>query len=318
MKKQNKNIIKEELGISQIVNNETNELIDYLNHILSNKNNYMTFGWDDNHEVYGVSFMTKIKLFDNFDVDLLFRIALFSSYEECEKFFNEAEEPERYYFNGEDNLILISCCTYRDNFNYDTDTLKLGIKNTRLRGTLSHELKHAYQFFMKNKTPLLNDKNKRLYRNALNLTKEQKGYPSIIGYVFYYLYNIEITANAQNLWTTINQDTNGDYNKALQIFNESELFRTTKAIPLLIKLINDGTITQEQINIVQSYLNMPINKVISMLKQGNKRLRKVCGKLRTMIENNYNKSTNENVIKLSHHDLKQIIHESIRKIINEI
>jgi hypothetical protein len=65
-------------------------------------------------------------------------------------------------------------------------------------------------------------------------------------------------------------------------------------------------------------MNIPINKLILILKQGNKKLLNVCGKLRTMIENNYNKSTNENVIKLSHHDLKQIIHESIRKILNEI
>ena len=281
----------------------------------------MYYNWDESHEVYGVCFKNHVKLFNTYAIDLYVSIAMFNSIDNLREFYNNAQVPEHYGFSEEDDAIIIRCGVLIEN---DTNIIQLGVKNTNLayiQGTLSHELQHIYQFIMKNKTPLMGNKSKTLYLNALKLKQEQKGkgYSWIIGYLIYYLYNIEITANIQTLWSQINQNADGDYNKALEIFNNSELFNNTRAINHLINIINNNNISQEQINIVQSYLNIPFNKVISILKKGNKRLLNACGKLKTMIENNYNnKSTNENVIKLSHHELKQIIHESIRKIINEI
>lgn len=318
----NKKLIKEELGISQIVVKETDELINLLNECSSDINNYRYFTWDENYDnVYGIQLSGTITLFDNYEVTLFFKLGIFNSKEELQDFYKKAKYPERYYFNSDDNCILISCCAYRENFRYGIDTIQLGIKNTRLRGTLSHELKHAYQFFMKNKTPLLNNNNGPLYLNALKLKEEQTGYPSIIGYILYYLYNIEITANVQDLWTTIIHNADGDYNKALEIFNNSELYKTTKAVPLTIKIFNDNKISQEQIDIIQSYLKLPINKVFSLLNNGNKKLIKACGKIRTMIEkyfNNTTKITNENIIKIDYNQLKQIINETVKKIITDL
>ena len=313
-----KNIIKEELGISQIVNSETNELIDYLNDILSNTKNYTFFNWDDNHKVYGTSIKRQITLFNEYNIDLYFSIAVFNSYDNLMEFNQNADTPTHYGFSEEDNAIVIRCNIYKENFKYNIDTIQLGEKNTSLRSTLSHELKHAYQFFKKNKTPFFNDRTSALYNNSIKLNKEQKGIPSLIGYYIYYTNNIEITANLQALWMTINQDAD-NYNKALEIYNNSELVETTKIISFIIQKIKNNTIPQEQINTVQNYLNISINKVISLLESGNKKLIKACGRIRQMIENNYkNNNINENVIKLSHCELRQIIRESIRKIINEI
>ena len=61
------------------------------------------------------------------------------------------------------------------------------------------------------------------------------------------------------------------------------MYKTTKAVPLTIKLFNDNKISQEQIDIIQSYLKLPINKVFSLLNKGNKKLLNAFGKIRTMI-----------------------------------
>lgn len=304
-------ILKEEMGISQIVNDETNRIVEILNEVLKNKNNYHQFYWnphDKNTLTYGIQSEQEITLFGYYTITLLFKICVIDSSKAMDYAYEHFKNLEKYAFVSETDTIYLHCPAYRPNFDYSNGTIQIGREYTRFRGTLSHEVKHAYQFFQKHienfkeredmNYNLLAHDDSKVYRKVLKSIDRYKDccpQISLIAHSIYYTFPIEITANVQKLWTLIQQDSFGYYDVALSELENSKYVEMIYTIKYCIRLLEDSDNAMDDktytfLIVFSHYLGRSKEWIIKHLTKGYKKLLQGYGRVRTMIEKYYDKN----------------------------
>ena len=304
-------VLKEEMGISQIVNDETNKIVKILNDILKDRNNYQQFYWNPNNKntlTYGVQLEQEVTLFGYYNITLSFKICIIDSEKGLDYAYEHFNNLEKYVFISEADMIRLHCPAYRPNFDYSNETIQIGREYTRFRGTLSHEVKHAYQFFQKHienfkeredmTYNLLAYDDSKVYRKTLkSVDRYKKSCPemSLIAHCIYYTFPIEITANVQKLWTLVQQDSFGYYDVALSELENSRYVEMIQTVKYCIRLLEDSDNVMDNktytfLVIFSHYLGRPKEWMIKHLKKGYKKLVQGYGRVRTMIEKYYDKN----------------------------
>lgn len=290
---QTRKIIKEELGISKEVQEETTNLINFINtEILSNQEYYEEYYWERDKpetKVYGVYDLYDYTLFGDFNIQILVKVCIFDDKEKMDEAYKTLNNLELYFFDHAYQRIVVCFPAYRPNFNYGKDILQIGLKNTRIRGTLSHEIKHAYQSYIKrtkNLSQRLNShKNSIIYRKALEWQHAKNNDMGILGYAVYYCFPSEITANMELLYTTIKQNCT-NLNDALEYIKRSQISRDTYRVISLIKSIENNKFPEETLMEFEKYFNRNRTWLLKFLKKGFALLTK-CLKRATILSKQY-------------------------------
>lgn len=286
-----KKILNEELGINKEVQEATSNILEFVNEILSDKKNYGEFFWDNNPEnkVYGVLGHCEYTLFNGYNIQLYIQMCIFDDREKMKKAYETFSDIERYYFSSFSNAIVLHFPAYRPNFNYNKDIVQIGLKNTRIRGTLSHEIKHAFQFFKKRQTReilrLNSYKKSEVYTTANEWAKSKNTNKCLFGYAIYYCFPTEITANMESLFTNIKQNCN-DLNEAIQFIKTSELSRTAQATNYLVGEIINNHFPEEIYVELKNDFNRDKEWLIKHLNKGLKLLKR-CLKRATILSKQY-------------------------------
>jgi hypothetical protein len=241
-----KKILKEEMGINREVQEATSNVLEFVNEILSHKEYYKEYLWDKNNpesKVYGVLGFCNYTLFEGFDIRLHIQMCIFDDKEKMNDAYKTLDNIEMYHYDFQSHIIAIHFPAYRPNFNYNKDIIQIGLKNTRIRGTISHEIKHAFQSFKKeqkgHKSNLNSYKKSRIYVKALEWNESKNKDEKLFGYAIYYCFPIEITANMESLFTSIKQNCN-DLNEAINYIKASDISRSAQGISNLIHAINNN------------------------------------------------------------------------------
>jgi hypothetical protein len=215
-------VINEELGISREVQEETTNIINSINDILSRKNffNYRIEGVN----VYGTREMYRIKCF-NTGLSVCLEIYFAGSKDELSKITSQMSNPEKYHFEPHTNAICLRFPILRENnFDLNRDVIQIGVRNTRIRGVISHELKHAFQMFkMREKSKNINCfmSYKESYIYAVGKSYYRGKDPNLkkLGYMLYYTSPSEITANIEKLYTDIIQNADSETEALNELIN---------------------------------------------------------------------------------------------------
>ena len=225
------NILNEEKGISDMVEFATDRLINVINGELQNPHKYGEVVLKcpkGQYKTFGAQIMANMRIFGNYSLFIYFTIGVISSKEELEKAYTQYGTLEDYYFVNHPSLgpmLYIQCPALRNGFKPYDDLLEIGLIGTRIRSTLSHELKHAYQFFMSS-GHLMNYKQTKIYDKAILYKeqgeKEQNDFKYLAGYFLYFASPTEVTANAQLVYTQIMQDAENKKH-AYDILSDSDL-----------------------------------------------------------------------------------------------
>ena len=287
--------LNEELGFSKDVDLEINHVIDIIIDGLKNKNNYGEFIWDDDKglSVYGVNFINDVVLFGCYKIKIIVRFGIFSSTKEYIEFCEMINELNEYYFNAFLECISISSIVFRKNFDKQNGILTIDKNDIKLRSTLEHEIKHAYQYFKRNykdgnveQGQIADYKEQRIYNISIRLSNDSKNNkPSIIGYAIYYTFPMEITANIQKTWSLIQQNSQNDYNCALEELDNSYYTKMLKYIKNSV-LAMENNISTKDINFLEKEYNRSINWIFARIKKGYKNLLRGYGRLKTLIHDN--------------------------------
>ena len=276
-----KKILNEELGISKEVQEATTNVLSFINEkFLSDRKLYKEYLWEFGNpesKVYGVEQMCDYPLFDNFVIKLIVRSCIFDDKEKMNEAYATLNNIEQYHFEPARKVIVLCFPAYRPNFNYGKDIIQIGLKNTRIRGTLAHEIKHAFQFFKKTQkynTPnLLHHKDSNIYHKALKWADSKDKYMAPIGYYVYYCTGPEVTANMESLFTSIKQNCN-NIDEAKDFIKKSRLSYNFYGLMKLIDDINKNNIPDNVFIMFKEYFNRDKEWLIKHFNKGVKSLKR--------------------------------------------
>lgn len=220
-----KQIIKEELGIS----NDVNNLVLRIKNLISSK-----FSKKYIHNVY----YREIKGFEVF----------------CDSFYID-------YDGSELNIIFIVLKdedSATKNLFHNTLTSETSLDNSIIRlfltktgnkidwnyhsSTLQHEVEHFFQSKKKN-GPFLNKKDFESYKKNIKLIKSDNIYEKIIGYIFYFYIKYEKNAFVNGLYRQIMDESSEYYiPKPIEVLKEYGPYITLNTIKRLINEWNENDI----------------------------------------------------------------------------
>lgn len=211
-----KKIIKEEYGISDVVNLETRKIINTIKSYHPKNAKQIVNGFPlIEGEIYNYVFL-------NIRIDLFFRI---------------------YYITDNSQINLIKD-TNPGNTAFDENTQKYFIQTTVIcnngnftdyNGTTEHEVDHLFKIKKRGKKPLYNPISQEIYQKARNLCIRDNFYSQIVGYVIYYNNKFERDAFASETYRTI---MDNPHTEPIETVKNGILFKNIKIINTFIESIS--------------------------------------------------------------------------------
>lgn len=291
-------VINEEMGISEEVTEATEYVIKIINKLLANPQNYTYFDWngDGSSKVFGIEEDFPVFVFGKHCIYMYLRVVVCNSNQELKGL----KDVEKYSFMPDASTRLtLHFPIVRKKFKKG-DTVQIGLSGTRIRSTIAHELKHAYQYLsemeakgnigeygmvdMNNDEGLGNFKERVAYQTSHKIMK-QKYTKQIrrIGYLMYYVDKAEITANVQKLYSQTLQDAE-DLDEALYLIDTSHYVKHIYDIRNLIEQIETGFIGPRIMKYVEGQYNRPAEWIIKKLRKGEKELLKGLGRVKMLVQ----------------------------------
>lgn len=192
-------LVKEELGVSELVKTETQNLIDK---IVADSNK-MSF------QLYSGKFKTP--LFGK-TIDVIYQIRIVNNEDE----FKLLKIPNAGSFS-EDCNVLKTTIVYMANEQQYLD----------YNGTTEHEVKHIFQVANSGKNFLSKNKTQAMYKTALMLTDMHDYYEQVVGWTIYYACKFEKDAFMSGLYRRISDNWS---EKPIEIVQQTNLYKNLKII----------------------------------------------------------------------------------------
>lgn len=291
-------VINEEMGISEEVTESTEDVLKIINKVLSNPKNYKYFDWngDGSSQVYGIEEDFPVFVFNKYYIYMYLRIVVCNSTSEL-KGLNDIEKYS--FMPDASTRLTLHFPIVRKKFKKG-DTVQIGLSGTRIRSTIAHELKHAYQYLsemeskgnigeygmidMSNDVGLGNYKERAAYQTSHKIMrKKYTKQIQRIGYLMYYVDKAEITANVQKLYSQTIQDAE-DLQEAMYLIDTSRYVGHIYDIRNLIEQIETGFIGPRIMKYVEGQYNMSKKWILIKLKNGEKALLKGLGRVKMMVQ----------------------------------
>lgn len=289
--------LNEELGISKDVQNECVELINRINKSLADKSNYRSYHLNNNSEplVYGVDEILYVLLFDDFPVHVKLQIYFCNGFDDYENIAKQVSTPEDFYFNEKHDTILIRYPIIREKgFDFDANDVQITNSSEDIYGSLSHELKHAYQKAMvvrnTKKEKIFSQRKRNVYTNILNFLHKNNraGNPDLwdLIYEIYYLYPQELTANIESLYTMTLRNAD-NIKDALAYVANSKMFKYIEYMSYQLDSIKNGNFDENIEYQVQETLNKGMRWIIAHMDKGLKFAHKKFRQLEKLLRKKY-------------------------------
>lgn len=192
-------LVNEELGISELVKVETQNLIDK---IVSDSNK-MSF------QVFSGKFRTA--LFGKI-IDVIYQIKIVNNENELKLL----KIPNAGSFS-QDNNILKTTIVYLANKRRYID----------FNGTTEHEIKHIFEIVKSGNNFLVKGKTQTIYNTALKLTDMDDYYEQVVGWTIYYACKFEKDAFMSGLYRNI---TDNWSEKPIEIVKQTNLYKNLEII----------------------------------------------------------------------------------------
>lgn len=192
-------LVKEELGISELVKTETQNLIDKIV-ADSNKMSFQLFSGKFKTSLFGktIDVIYQIKIVNNEDEFKLLKIPNAGS---C----------------SEDGNVLKTTIVYMANEQRYLD----------YNGTTEHEVKHIFQLANSEKKFLSKNKTQAMYETALMLTDMHDYYEQVVGWTIYYACKFEKDAFMSGLYRRISDNWS---EKPIEVVQQTNLYKNLKII----------------------------------------------------------------------------------------
>lgn len=291
-------VVNEEMGISEEVTESTEDVLKIINKVLSNPSNYKYFDWngDGSSQVYGIEDDFPVFVFNKYYIYMYLRIVVCNSTSELKGL----KEIEKYSFMPDASTRLtLHFPIVRKKFKKG-DTVQIGLSGTRIRSTIAHELKHAYQYLKEmeskgnfdeygtvdvgNDVGLGNYKERAAYQTSHRIMrKKYTNQINRIGYLMYYVDKAEITANVQKLYSQTIQDAE-DLQEAMYLIDTSRYVEHIYDIRNLIEQIETGFIGPRIMKYMEMQYKMSKKWILIKLKNGEKALLKGLGRVKMMVQ----------------------------------
>ena len=192
-------LMKEELGISELVKTETQNLIDKIVED-SNKMSFQLFSGKFKTTLFGkeINVFYQIKIINNEDELKLLKIPNAGSV-------------------SEDNNVLKTTIVYLANKKQYLD----------FNGVTEHEVKHIFQLSKSGNKFLVKNKTQTMYNIALKLTDMDDYYEQVVGWTVYYACKFEKDAFMSGLYRKI---TDNWSEKPIEIVKQTSLYKNLEII----------------------------------------------------------------------------------------
>lgn len=210
-----KRIIKEEYGISDVVNLETRKIINTIKAYHPKKAKQIVNGFPlSEGKISDYKFL-------NFTIDLYFRI---------------------YYITDISEITLINDIN-PGNTDFDKNAQKYFIQTTVIcnngnftdyNGTTEHEVDHLFKIKKTDKMLLVKPINQEIYQKARNMAIRSDFYSQIIGYVIYYNNNFERDAFASEMYRII---MDNPHTEPIETIKKNVTYKNIKIINTFIENI---------------------------------------------------------------------------------
>lgn len=208
-----KKIVSEELGLSELVKETSQNLISAI--IRNNKKNKLSETGDGKflYTLFGKQ------------VHILYHMYYVKNNEDLEAL--KIKSPGAYYEN--ENTLETTIVYVKDkNIYFD------------YAGTTRHELKHLYQA-IKKKKPLLFGKNENVYQKAGVLRNSEDFFEQIVGYTIYYANKFERDAIVSTWYSLIDSNTTKD---SYEVIKDTPIYRNIK---IIYDFLNNLTANSQQV-----------------------------------------------------------------------
>ena len=182
-----KDILKEELSISNDVNNITSKIKSIIsNDYKQNKDNYSKYKTIDNNLDF-VFFNEIVVKYNDININILYHVLITND----EKTFNyyKVKYPSKSSTYGFNLILFITA--YNGYINWKNNSM-----------SLQHEVEHLYQSY-KMKKPILSDDKMKEYTIIDTLTNSNNFYDKVIGFTYYYYFKVEKNAIINGLYREI-------------------------------------------------------------------------------------------------------------------
>ena len=182
-----KDILKEELSISNDVNNITSKIKSIIsNDYKQNKDNYSKYKTIDNNLDF-VFFNEIVVKYNDININILYHVLITND----EKTFNyyKVKYPSKSSTYGFNLILFITA--YNGYINWKNNSM-----------SLQHEVEHLYQSY-KMKKPILSDDKMKEYTIIDTLTNSNNFYDKVIGFTYYYYFKAEKNAIINGLYREI-------------------------------------------------------------------------------------------------------------------
>lgn len=272
------NKLNEELGISKEVQQESLRMINSINELLFHKELYRTYHLNDNSEplVYGIYLYETVTLFGDFPVKLLLQIYFCKGDGYYADLSKKVKQPLRFSFNDKSDTMIIRFPVIRnEDFDFDIDDVQITKSTNPIYGTLSHEIKHAYQKAMVRRNTgrenIVSYRKKNVYDKAHDFlhSDRMKSNDMLSKLIFavYYLYPQEITANIESLYTKTLRN-NDNIKSALDFVIKSQMFKTIEVFENDLYTLKHNDVDKEIEDEIQLVLNRSIDWLIRHMEKG--------------------------------------------------
>ena len=293
------NKLNEELGISKEVQQESLRMINSINELLFHKEFYRAYHLNDNTEplVYGIYLYETVMLFGDFPVKLLLQIYFCKGEDYYVDLSKKVKQPLRFSFNDKSDTMIIRFPVIRnEDFDFDIDDVQITKNTNPIYGTLSHEIKHAYQKAMVRKNTgrenIVSYRKKNVYDKAHDFLHSDKmkanDMLSKLIFAVYYLYPQEITANIESLYTKTLRN-NDNIKNALDFVIKSQMFKTIEAFENDLYTLKYNGVDKEIEEEIQLVLNRNIDWLIRHMEKGIKFADKKFRQLEKLLRKTYTK-----------------------------
>lgn len=217
-------MVNEELGISNLVTQTTNNII---NMIAQKSGKILSVGYNKSGCINGVNIFGK-------KIDIYYTV----------------------YFVKTINDVNSIKCTWSGGYNDEHNRLTTSIvyiedenRFVDYMGTTQHELEHIYQTVMNKKNLISAPKTKKIYIAAKELMKSSDFFEQVVGYSIYYANKFEGDGYANSFYKMISDNPQKN---PMDIIKETTMFKN-------IKIIND-VIEQNKPYAIQAIENISVAK----------------------------------------------------------
>lgn len=302
-------VINEELGINEAVYKAYTELLSCVNNNIADKKQYHNY-YINGIKVHGITAQDDFIVFGDMPVKLQIQFYFVRNENHRKRLIDKIFEPYSFYFvGGGSNLIFLRAPVIRELGFKFWDRKIIFDPEGKIKGSLIHELKHAYQQYMMDKkhpyfdNDLVKHKHRDLYNYALSRTVSWEVDDSDINRIYWAIYHLtpaELTANLESSYLRIKNEAS-DYSRAMQVLKNTPLYLMFNYHTETFNKLMDDNIDESAFDDLYENTGKDKKWFISFMKKGMKVLKKTISKLMGLISRDYqtNKVTKNDIDNIS-------------------